>query len=46
MDPDTGQPQSNHNAAKLKKFEFTDDGGIKTFVGVDTQRTPDGIHLL
>ena len=28
------------------KFQFTDDGDIHTFLGVEIQRTPDGIQLL
>lgn len=40
IDIDTGK--QNH---KLQKFQFTDDGCIKTFLGVNADRAKDGYHL-
>ena len=40
MDIDTGQLQKG-----LKKFSFTDDGAIKTFLGVSVEKAKDGYHL-
>ena len=34
MDLDTGQSRSSQSTVKLKKFDFTDDGDIKIFIGV------------
>ena len=39
-DMDTGYLNSS-----LKKFVFTDDGSIKTFLGVNIERTKEGYHL-
>ena len=30
---------------ELKKFDFTDDGNIKTFLGVNVEQTSSGFHL-
>ena len=46
MDPDAGRSQSCQIAVKLKKFDFTDNSYIKAFLGAETQRALDGIHLL
>lgn len=39
-DIDTGQVNKD-----LRKFIFIDDGSIKTFLGVNVERTPEGFHL-
>ena len=39
-DIDSGQINS-----KLRKFIFTDDGSIKTFLGVNVECIPEGFHL-
>ena len=46
MDADACRSQSTQSAVKLNKFDFTDDGDMKTFLGVEIQRTLDGTHLL
>ena len=39
-DIDIGITKSN-----LKKLSFIDDGAIKTFLGVNIEKTSDGFHL-
>ena len=46
MDADACRSQSTQSAVKLNKFDFTDDGDIKTFLGTEMKLTPDGIHIL
>jgi len=39
-DVDTGKPKAN-----LKKFSFTDDGAIKTFLEINIEKIKNGYHL-
>ena len=46
MDLDTGQLKSIQSAVKLKNFDFTGNGDIKTFLGAEIQRPLDGLYHL